>query len=117
DLNTGDLGLAARPERIQDFKDGLELSIQYANALNCKRMHILAGRVFKDISFEERNEYKKTYMDNLKYAADRLSQEGILALIEAVNNKISVPDYFLSCPHEGLEIVKKLNHPNLKFQF
>ncbi|KAH9515279.1 hypothetical protein Btru_014050 [Bulinus truncatus] len=117
DLKSGDLGLAALPDRVQDFKDGLELSVQYANALNCKRMHIMAGRVPKDITPAVRERMKKTYMENLRFAADRLSKEGILALIEAVNNRISIPDYFLSCPHEGLEIVKQLNHPNLKFQF
>ncbi|XP_046561297.1 putative hydroxypyruvate isomerase [Haliotis rubra] len=113
DLANGDLGLAALPSRKEEFREKLELSIQYANALECKRMHLMAGRrgQVDDKVMEE------TFLDNLQYAADRLQKEGILAVIEPVNNRISVPDYFLYDPHKGLEYVKRLNHPNLKLQF
>jgi hydroxypyruvate isomerase len=117
DLKSGDLGLAAQPGREADFKQGLETSIQYANALNCKRMHIMAGRIPEGATAIDKESMMKVYLDNLKYAADRLSQEGILALIEPVNNRLSVPDYFLSVPQQGLDIVRKVNHPNLKLQF
>ncbi|BFY99138.1 hypothetical protein BsWGS_02177 [Bradybaena similaris] len=117
DLKNGDLGLAAQPSRVADFKAGLETSVMYAKALGCKRMHIMAGLIPEGTNAAGKETMMKTYLDNIIYAADRLSQEGILALIEPVNNRISVPSYFLSVPSEGLEIVKKLNHPNLKLQF
>ena len=37
DLQAGDLGLAALPSRVEEFKTSLETSIEYANALQCKR--------------------------------------------------------------------------------
>ena len=37
DKNKGDLGLASVPGRKQDFKDVLEISINYAKKLDCKR--------------------------------------------------------------------------------
>lgn len=43
-MEKGELGLAALPDRVQDFRMQLEMSIDYANCLNCKRMHIMAGR-------------------------------------------------------------------------
>ncbi|CAL1539937.1 unnamed protein product [Lymnaea stagnalis] len=116
-LKAGDLGLAAQPDRVNDFREGLEASILYANALNCKRMHIMAGRIPEGTDAAGKDKMKKTYLENLKYAADRLNKEGILALIEPVNNRLSVPGYFMHNPHEGLEIVKTLNHRNLKLQF
>ncbi|XP_064617178.1 putative hydroxypyruvate isomerase [Liolophura sinensis] len=109
ELSAGDLGIAALRSRKLEFVDKLEMSIKYANALNCKRMHIMAG---KRPEAEE-----DVYLENIKYAADRLQKEGILALIEAVNSKLSAPGYFMDEPERGLEYVKKINHPNLKFQF
>ena len=36
-MEKGELGLAALPDRVQDFRMQLELSIEYANCLQCKR--------------------------------------------------------------------------------
>lgn len=117
DLQAGELGLAALPDRVEEFKSSLETSIEYANALQCKRMHVMAGKIPKGSSAAVRDKMMKTYIENITYASNRLSKEGIMALIEPVNNRISAPEYFLYSPHEGLEIVKKINHPNLKLQF
>jgi hydroxypyruvate isomerase len=40
-MEKGELGLAALPERVQDFRMQLELSIEYANCLNCKRYFMI----------------------------------------------------------------------------
>lgn len=37
DLSKGDLGLAVMPDRVAEFREKLETSIQYAKALGCKR--------------------------------------------------------------------------------
>jgi len=117
DLKSGDIGFAAHPGREQEFKEKLELSISYAKALGCKRMHIMSGRVPNDADNQLREKMMETFISNITYAAERLQRDGILALIEAVNDRISMPGYFMSNPLTGLEIVKKVNHPNLKFQF
>ena len=36
-MEKGEMGLAALPDRVQDFRMQLELSIDYANSLKCKR--------------------------------------------------------------------------------
>ena len=36
-MEKGELGLAALPDRVQDFRMQLEMSIEYANCLQCKR--------------------------------------------------------------------------------
>ncbi|XP_041360095.1 putative hydroxypyruvate isomerase [Gigantopelta aegis] len=113
DLKNGEMGIAALPHKRKEFQDKLELSIQYARALDCKRMHILAGLqpVYDDKTMEEE------YLNNIEYAATRLQKEGILALIEPINSRVSFPKYFLSQPEKALKYVKKVNHPNLKMQF
>lgn len=117
DLKAGDLGFAAIPGREEEFMEKLELSITYAKALGCKKMHIMAGKIPKDANKDYKENMLITFRRNLKNAADRLQKEGILALIEPVNDRISAPGYFLSCPHKGLEIVRQMAHPNLKLQF
>ena len=39
----GDMGLAAVPGRESDFIDGLKKAISYANAVQCKRIHIMGS--------------------------------------------------------------------------
>ncbi|KAH3867284.1 putative hydroxypyruvate isomerase [Dreissena polymorpha] len=112
-MEKGELGLAALPDRVQDFRMQLELSIEYANCLDCKRMHIMAGRT----SRYDHEEMENTYLDNLRFAADRLQKEGIMCLIEPLNSRITAPNYFLNNLHKGVEYIKKVNHPNLKLQF
>lgn len=113
DQSQGQLGLATLSSKQKEFCDKLELTIDYAKALSCKKVHIMSGKHPKvpDKATEE------TYLQNIEYAANRLQQEDILGLIEAVNSKISVPNYFLDNPSKAFEYVQKINHPNLKMQF
>ncbi|GAB1600444.1 putative hydroxypyruvate isomerase [Argonauta hians] len=113
DLANGQLGISALPTERKTFCDKLELTVEYAKALDCKRVHIMAAKLpkYSDSAVEE------TYLDNLRIAADRLQKEDIMGLIEPINSRLSVPSYFLDCPHRALKYVKELNHPNLKLQF
>lgn len=112
-MGKGELGIAALPDRVQDFRMQLDLSIQYANCLNCKRMHVMAGRT----TGAKLDEMEKTYLENLSFAAERLKQDGIMCLIEPLNSRITAPNYFLNDLHKSVEYIKKVDHPNLKLQF
>jgi len=61
-------------------------------------------------------EFEETFVTNLRYAADRLEREGVLALVEAVNARAK-PGYWLSDPAKAERIVRRVNHPNLRLQF
>lgn len=111
-LEAGELGHAALPSRTKDFHDALELSIKYCKALECKRLHILAGKSLKGIIDTAMS---PVYLENLKTAAERLAKEDIVGVIEPINS-ISVPGYFLNNFDEGLKYVKAVNSPNLKLQ-
>lgn len=117
DLSKGELGLSIFPDRVEEFKQTLEVSIQYAKKLGVKKMHILSGKIPPGTDELMLQKMENTFISNLTYAANRLQQEEILALTEAVNSRISVPTYFLGHPHKALSYVKKINHPNLKVQF
>ncbi|XP_060082459.1 putative hydroxypyruvate isomerase [Ylistrum balloti] len=113
DMKNGEIGLAALPNKVKEFREKLETSVEYAKALNCKRMHVMAGLKpgFQDEAMEE------VFIENIRYAAERLSKDGIVAVIEPINNRLSIPKYFLTDIHKAVEYIKKIDHPNLKLQF
>lgn len=109
-----DLGIAIFPDRTEQFRTSLELSIEYLRALDCKRLHIMSGK--SSLSPEtDQSVLEKTYVDNLRYAAGRLEKEGVLALIEPCNNHW-IPGYFMNHPQKALKVIKDVGHPNLKLQ-
>ncbi|KAG9341536.1 hypothetical protein JZ751_019041 [Albula glossodonta] len=102
DVKSGELGLGAVPGRETDFRQGLDLAVKYAKALDCGRIHLMAGRVPVGVDRTTvAMEMEATFVENLKHAADILSKEGILGLIEPINTRITDPRYFLDNPHQG----------------
>ncbi|KAM8874570.1 putative hydroxypyruvate isomerase isoform 2-T2 [Spinachia spinachia] len=116
-IKRGDLGLGAVPGREAEFRQGLDLALKYARALNCKRIHLMAGRV-PDGSNRRTvaKEMETIFVQNLNYAADILSKEGITGLIEPINTRITDPRYFLDSPHQAAAILEKVGKPNIKLQ-
>ncbi|RXM35005.1 putative hydroxypyruvate isomerase [Acipenser ruthenus] len=101
DLGNGDCGLGAVPGREADFRRGLELAVKYAKALDCSRIHLMAGRIPMGLDRAAAAEMEATFIENLTYAANVLLKEGILGLVEPINTRITDPRYFLNTPHQG----------------
>ncbi|KAE8293859.1 putative hydroxypyruvate isomerase [Larimichthys crocea] len=117
DAKAGDLGLGAVPGREAEFRQGLDLSLKYARALGCKRIHLMAGRVPVGLQRTAvAKEMEGVFVQNLSYAADVLSKEGITGLIEPINTRITDPRYFLDSPHQAAAILEKVGKANIKLQ-
>ncbi|XP_077572354.1 putative hydroxypyruvate isomerase [Stigmatopora nigra] len=114
DVAAGELGLAALPGREEDFEGGLRLAIRYARILDCKRIHVMAGRVPADGATLA--EMEAAFVRNLRRAADLLAEEGMSGLIEPINTRLTDPRYFLSSPHHAADILKKVAKENIKLQ-
>ncbi|XP_076618192.1 hydroxypyruvate isomerase-like protein Gip [Colletes latitarsis] len=110
DVSKGELGFAAIPGEEDNFKKSIDLTIEYAKALNCKRIHIMSGKVSQVTSINN-----AVYEKNLRYAVECFQKEGIIGLIEPINN-ITVPNYYMNSFQKGLDVVKRINSPNLKLQ-
>ncbi|XP_077981706.1 putative hydroxypyruvate isomerase [Glandiceps talaboti] len=113
----GVVGFASLPGRQQYFKEMLDLSIKYAKGLKCCRMHVTAGIIPKhDPSDRSKllQDMETVYIENLRYAGDKLQQEGILAVIEPIS--VLGNNYFLNTQSQGIDLIKKINHPNVKLQ-
>ncbi|XP_039258450.2 putative hydroxypyruvate isomerase [Styela clava] len=126
-MNTGSiqsLGSAAVPGSEEDFKQELDLAIQYAKALKCKRIHIMAGQlpddctkyIDEDHKAQYYPEYTKTFIANLQYASEKLMAEGMTGLIEPINCRKDVPRYFLTTHEQACSILDQVGRPNIKYQ-
>lgn len=107
-FSAGDRGLAALPDRKIEFRHSIETALEYARATKCPRIHVLAGCIQSDAPHA-----MGTYTENLAYAAERAATWDITVLIEPV----VMPNYFLTRPEQGADIVRRLNLKNLRLQF
>ncbi|XP_076642986.1 hydroxypyruvate isomerase-like protein Gip [Halictus rubicundus] len=108
DVKKGELGFAAIPGQEENFKKSIDTTIEYAKALNCKKIHVMSGNVNQATSAND-----DVYEKNLLYAVEKFQKEGITGLIEPICSA-AVPKYYMNSFEKGLSIVKKINSPNLK---
>ncbi|NBI12992.1 TIM barrel protein [[Haemophilus] felis] len=112
DINAGEWGRAAIPNREADAKKDIDLALEYAISLNCPNVHIMAAVVPKGANKEE---YKQTFVKNLRYAADKFKPYGIRICLEALSPQVK-PNYLLKSQLDTLEIVELVNKDNVFIQ-
>ena len=112
DWNAGERGLACLPEREGDFRAGIDLALDYAEALRCPRIHVMAGLV---PSGSERETLYKTYVDRVRWAAMEAARRGIDVLIEPINTR-DIPGFFLNRQAEAHRVIEDAGVSNLKVQ-
>ncbi len=109
----GERGIAVLPERVEEFRAGVDRAIEYATALGCKQVNCLAGIVPAGAC---QNMARQTFVDNLRFAADKLKAAGIRLLIEPINT-YDIPGFFLSRTAQALEIIDEVGSDNLFVQY
>jgi hydroxypyruvate isomerase len=100
DWAKGERGIACLPDRVEEFRAGVDLAIAYAQVLGNTQVNCLAGirpQGFDDATVE------KTFVANLKYAADKLQAAGIKLVMEAINTR-DIPGFYLNNTAQALSI-------------
>ena len=113
DWDAGERGIAILPERRDEFRAGVETAIDYAKALGCAQLHCMAGLAPEGV---DPAVLRKTYVENLRFAADRTGGAGIRLLIEAINTR-DIPGFYLNTSDQALEIIEEVGSDNLAFQY
>ncbi len=113
DWAAGERGIACHPDRVEEFRAGVDKAIDYATALGCKQVNCLAGIQPRGVSLEQA---RRTLVDNLRYAADKLEAAGILLLAEPINTR-DIPGFFLNRTEQALSIFDEVGSTNLKLQY
>lgn len=112
DWDAGERGIAALPGREQEFKESVATALQYALALNCKKVHAMSGIVDPRFTYQE---HVATFIENIRYAADAFAKHNITLLIEPLNKR-DVPGYFVAHQRDAVELIKQVKRANVKLQ-
>ena len=109
----GERGIACHPDRVEEFKRGVEQAITYATALGVRKINCLAG--IKPAGVETARAHD-TLVANLRFAAQRLAEHGIDLLIEPINT-FDIPGFFISTTEQGLSILDEVGAANAYIQY
>jgi hydroxypyruvate isomerase len=109
----GERGIACFPDRVDEFKAGVDRAITYATVLECDRVNCLAGILPQSVDPAAARE---TLRRNLAYAAPRLKAAGVKLLIEPINTR-DIPGFFLSGTRQAVEIIEAVGSDNLFLQY
>ncbi|RPJ45228.1 MAG: hydroxypyruvate isomerase [Betaproteobacteria bacterium] len=109
----GERGIACHPQRVAEFRDGVDRAIDYATALGCEQVNCLAGIRLPHL---DPLEARETLIRNLQFAAPRLQAAGIRLLIEPINTR-DIPGFFLNQSQQALDIIRAVGSDNLFLQY
>ncbi|MFC1029038.1 2-oxo-tetronate isomerase [Pasteurella multocida] len=111
-IDQGEWGVSAIPGREQDSHRDIDLALEYALALDCPSVHIMAAVVPEGA---DRELYKRTFVQNLCYAAEKFKPHGIKILLEALSPQVK-PNYLLKSQFDTLDIVNLVDRDNVFIQ-
>ena len=124
-------GTTCLPGREEEFKRGFMMALEYADTLQCPRIHVMAGLVPESFRLPSPlptllqtsaphaatpGPMRDTYLRNLRWAAETAAKAGREVLIEPINTR-DIPHFFLNRQDDAHAIVQEVNLPNLKVQF
>jgi hydroxypyruvate isomerase len=109
----GERGIACHPDRVHEFRAGVERAIPYANALDCGQVNCLAGKVPAGVSAEVAH---ATFVANLRHAAGALREAGVRLLVEPINSH-DIPGFFLTRTEQAIAILDEVASDNLLLQY
>lgn len=108
----GHRGTASVPGREAEFRAGFVHALEWAEALQCPRIHAMVGLRADGASAEASD---ATLIKNLQWAAREAAQAGRDVLIEPINTR-SVPGFHLNRQDHAHRIVQAVGAPQVKVQ-
>ena len=112
----GARGTASGPGREAEFRAGVELALRYADALDCPRIHCMAGLLSESAAgADQESAARSVYVSNLRWAATEAAKSGRTILIEPINPR-DMPRFFLNRQDDAHAVVQEVGAPNLQVQ-
>ena len=113
DWAAGERGIACLPDRVDEFRQGLDTALAYAAALGTPQLNCLAGIRPAQVPADTA---RRVLIDNLRYAALRLETHGLKLLIEPINT-FDIPGFFLHGTRQALALIEAVGADNLFLQY
>ena len=112
DRAKGDAGLACRPERRDEFREGVARALDYAAALRPTKVNGLAGVARPG---EDRAALEALAVENLGFAAARFEGAGVPLVTEPLNDH-DTPGFLLPRQDDGARVVAAVGADRLGLQ-
>ncbi len=106
-------GLACVPEKRTQFRQAITETLDYAKLLKPEAINVLPGRCFNE---KRKQDYLKTFKENLIFAVEAFARLGIKTVFEAINSH-DMPGFIIHNGQQMLDILDQLNHPKLFMQY
>lgn len=105
----GEWGVSAIPGREAEAHADIDRALEYALALNCPQVHVMAATVAPGA---DRAAYEATFVSNMHYAAERFAPHGIRLLLEALN-PVTKPHYLYASQYQTLAMMERIDRSNV----
>ncbi len=116
DMPAGERGIACLPGREEEFRQGVARAADYAEALDCATVNVLAGLLPDGL---ERRVALDTLAGNLAFAGEAMAGHGaghgVRVLAEAVNDT-TMPGFVINRTSDAIAAITRAGHPNLAIQ-
>ena len=113
DWEGGDRGIACDPARVAEFRAGVARGVAYATTLGVPQLNCLAG---KAPAGADDALLRRTFVDNLRFAAAALHQAGLRLLVEPIN-RYDIPGFYLQRTAQALSVLDEVGAPNAFVQY
>ena len=112
DKSKGDFGIACRPGREAEFREGVARGIEYAHRIGVKRLNCISGTAKPG---EDREAMRATLVSNLRLAAREFKAAGLELVLEPINTH-DIAGFFVSRSPEAVAIIDEVGAENLGLQ-
>ena len=107
-IEAGDNGLLALPDREDEARASILEAFDYAREISAGAVHLMAGK-------SSGEEAHQTFLSNLEFAISRVP-DGVTCLIEPLN-AFDAPGYFLRDTQHAAEVIRALGSDRLRLMF
>ncbi len=114
--NNGTRGIACIEGREAELLAGAELALRYAEALDCPRLHMMAGLLPAEKS---RADVRSIYIKNASRVSNLIAGYSLNLLLEPINTR-DIPGFFLNRQDDAHALIAEIglnsNSANVKVQ-
>ena len=111
----GERGLASLAGRESDCQDAVLRALDLAQALDCPRIHLMAGLCAQTDTPADHTAAWSRYERNLAWAAEQARQANRTVTIEPINGR-DMPGYLLQRQDDAHTLVERIGSPHLQVQ-
>ncbi len=104
DMPAGERGIASRPDRREDFVEGLGIAVDIVRRTGCRGLNALYGQRVEGVSIQEQD---RIAIDNLAAATRALADVGAVVLIEALARGVN-GSYPLETAEQAVSVVERV---------